>query len=232
MRFIILIITLTFSGFSFSITPEEVIEKMQKVQNASKQLSFSSTFELFKGHKSTEVHSSYTGEFYRNEEGTYQKIKNTEFIYGNDYFLQVSHGEKAMVLGRAQENINQQVDVSELLKSTKELKLNEESGTYEVVILYDTDKPTVFSVVKCKINTKTFHLEQIDLYYRMAQDFSTSFGKKDMHSPHLRIKMKNIKSDDSIERPELLKLSTYITKKNKVLIPTGSCSGYELIDNR
>lgn len=231
MRYLVVLIAFISSGVAFGITPEEVIAKMQKV-SASDQLSYSSKFELFKGHKSNSVHSSYSGEFYRGENGTYQKIKNTEFVYGKDFFLQVSHGEKAMVLGQSQNIVNQQADLSELLKNTKEVKLKEEAGIYEVTILYGEGNTSAFSVVKCKINAGSFQLEQLDLYYKMAQDFSNSSASKDMDYPHLRIKMTDIVSNSETERSELFKLSTYIDKKNNVLIPTGSCSGYELIDNR
>jgi ATP-dependent Zn protease len=88
-----------------------------------------------------------------------------------------------------------------------------------------------FSVVFLRINISTYYIEQLDIYYSYMQDFSTEMNKKDEALPHLKIKFTNINTKPKA-KSSLVSLVTYLKTQNNLLKPTGSCIGYELIDNR
>lgn len=219
------------ASYSFGGQVEDIIKKMRSNFLEVKALEYSSTYELFKGHKSTSVHTSYQGYFYRDEKHVYQKIKNTEFVYGSDFFLKISHDQKALSLDLAQENINREIDLSTIFNFCIEKTAVEKEKYYSITLKYKHGSPTPFGVVKMRIDKKSFQILQLDLYYRNSQNFSDSFRQTDMAQPHLRILFGEIKM---VEKPrkELFEYSNYIGKKADMLYPTGECKGYELIDNR
>ena len=210
---------------------EDILKKMRAEFSEAKRIEYTSTYELFKGHKSAEVNLSYTGFLCRNGKEVYQKINNTEFIYGSDFFLKINHNEQALVLGLAQDNINQEIDMATLFEHCVKKTAVDKGSYYAITLEYKYGSPTPFGVVKMRIDKNSYHLLQLDLYYRNSQDFSTVQGKRDMAQPHLRIKFGEIKVGGT-PKDELFEYSNYIETKKNMLHPTGECKGYTLIDNR
>lgn len=213
------------------MTVDELIHKMASNYEGASQLEYTSSYELFKGYSSTEVYSSYNGYVYRNKGQVYQKIDETEFVYGTDYFLKIGNKEKVMLLDLAQKNINLEVDTDEVLKNCSQKNMEDKGEYYLVTLVYKPMIDLPFSTVKMRIHKTKFQLLQLDLYYRGARDFSTVFGKKDEAKPHLRIKFRNITMSPK-DRSELFQISRYISNTNNRLSPAGKCNGYELVDHR
>ena len=220
----------TFSN-AFAGEVEDLIKKMQAGFSQAKTLEYTCVYELFKGHKGTEIHSAYNGYVCRMDKMVYQKIKNTEFVYGSDYFLKISHEEKALSLDFAQNNIIREVDMSTIFEHCEEKEVKILDNYFAITLKYKYGSPSPFRVVKMRMDKKTFQLLQLDLYYTNSQDFSSTPGRPEMAQPHLRIRFSTMKTGLEVKK-ELFEFSKYIETKNQMLIPAGSCKGYELIDNR
>lgn len=228
----LLLFVLLFSfNHAFAGEVEDLIKKMQARFSQAKTLEYTCAYELFRGHKGTEIHSAYDGYVCRNDKQVYQKIKNTEFVYGTDFFLKISHEEKALSLDLAQTNIVREVDMSTIFEYCEEKNVDAQDTYYTVTLKYKYASPSPFRVVKMRIDKKTFQLTQLDLYYTNSQNFSTIPGRSDMAQPHLRIRFSTMKTELEVKK-ELFEFSKYIETKNQMLIPAGNCKGYELIDNR
>ncbi|MEX1193181.1 MAG: hypothetical protein WED10_15485 [Brumimicrobium sp.] len=208
----------------------EVMEKMRTVYK-SKTLSFNSTYSLFKGHFNNEIHSSYTGKVYKDEEGTYQRIENTEFIYGKEFTLKISHDEKAMVISNAQEVLFGNVDFEMAMKECRSKKIIEKEGEYHIIFHMNATSLVPFTTLTLKIDQSNYTLLQLDLYYSAQEDFSKKFEMRDLKQPHLQIKFSDINFNPN-KKDELLQQSSYLTTTNSVLTTTGKYEGYELIDYR
>ena len=226
-----LLVILFVSSQAFGGQIEDIILKMQTSFSKAKNLEYTSAYELFKGHKSEEIYSSYKGYLCRNEKQVYQKIKNTEFIYGEDYFLKISHDERAVALDLAQKNVNQEINLSTVFEFCTEKEVVEKNDYFAITLIYKYGAPTPFGVVKMRIDKKTYQPLQLDLYYRSSQNFSDKLGMSDMAQPHLRIRFGEMKTPEKMNQ-QLFSFSNYIETKKNILSPTGSCKGYELIDNR
>lgn len=228
--------TIIFIGLIFSLSiakasdVEEVMKKMHAVYK-TKTLSFNTTYSLFKGHFNKEVHSSYTGEIFKSEEGTYQKIKNTEFVYGKDFTLQISHDEKAMVVSNAQEAFFGNVDFEEVMKKCRSNKIIEKEDIFIIIFQLNITSRIPYSTITLKIDRSNYTLKQLDLYYSSQEDFSTKFEEKDLHQPHLQIEFNDISFKPNMSS-SLLMRSTYLKIKNSALITTDKYKDYKLIDNR
>lgn len=215
----------------FALDAKEVIAKMQKVYNKEAHLEYDCTYELFKGHKSVAVETSYTGYVYRNKTNVYQKIDQTEFVYSSDFFMQIDHEEKAVVLGLAQRSVNLDVDLNTALKECSELEIELKEGYYNITMSIKNTSSLPFSMVKMRINKTKYYLDRLDLYYSSVQDFSEDSNKTDNAQPHLRISFKEPKINPK-PKNSYFTLATYFKTENKRLIPTGTVVGYLLIDNR
>lgn len=210
---------------------ETIVARMKEASLKAETMEYRSTYELFKGHSSTEAYSSYSGYLYRSGKRVYQKIHQTEFVYGTDFFLQISHSESAVVLGVAQKNYQREIDLNQIYTHCNKKELKESDEYYLITLYYENGAETPFSIVKLKIAKKNYVLAQLDLYYRKSQDFSSDSKTVDYDRAHLRIKFNDIQLNGKAHN-ELLEFSRYMITKNNMLYPTGSCKGYELIDNR
>jgi len=231
MKAIILIGFLGIIPFSFALTGQEVVKKMQAAYAAMENIEYSATYELFKGHSSKEIHSSYKGYMYRLGTQVYQKIDKTEFVYGSEYFLQISHSEKALVLDLAPKTINMEVDQAVVFNECSQVKLEEFDDFYVVKLIYKATSSLPFSVTKMRIHKGDYLLQQLDFYYTIQENFSNDRRHPEMDQPHLKIRFTDIDTHPKTKET-FFKLDRYIGMNNNTIQPTGNCLGYELIDNR
>ena len=230
MKYRILFLFAILCSVSKAADVKSVLKKMNE-KYAEKNVSFSAKYELFKGHKSNEVHSFYDGLTYSYEGETYQKIDNAEFVYAKDYFLKINHDERAMALSKGQQVINGTVDLDEALKECSSSKLIENGENYVIVFRFLATSSIPCSVIKVSVSKKKFLLKRMDLYYSYQQDFSNNFRVQDMHAPHLRVTYDSINFSPKVQKGKF-DLTTYLSKENSILKPSGVCEGYELIDYR
>ncbi len=205
-----------------------VLAKMK--ENQKSNLSYSMTYQLFKGHKSAMLHSSYDGEVYSFDGNSYKRINHTEMISTNEFNVKIDKDEKVMVLS-ATAILEQEVDVDQALKECSKSVLIEKDDYYHLVFRFNTTSSIPCTAIKIRVDKKTYQVLQLDLFYSTFQDFSTNWKKQDLHQAHLKILFSNIKVSPK-EHPEVFKQSTYLSVTNSILSPNGDYKGYELIDNR
>lgn len=231
MRILLTLIGITISSMTFSLDVKEIIGKMQKLYNDKSNIEYSCKYELYKDHKSEQVTESYDGFFYRNKTNVYQKIDETEFVYATDFFLQISHSEKLLLLDQPQKLINTTIDLDQALKYCSKTQLEEKDGYYAITLWIKSTSDLPFSVVKMRIDKKKYFLERLDIYYTMMEDFSQEYTKKDESRPHLKITFSELKQNP--KQVNYFELDKYITKNNSgILRLTEKYSGFKLIDNR
>lgn len=231
MKLVSSIILVLYSLSAHAISAEELLEKVNKKYANITKIEYNTVYELYKGYKSTTVHSSYEGYLYRDGSKVYQKIDGTEIINGSDFSLKISHQEKAMALGLSAPYQQNDVDLSNALKNCKEKKVEDKGSYYRLKLVYNAISAAPVSVLYLRVNKEDFSLLQVDVYYSTEQDFSTTAGTTDYAKPHLKIRYKNITSTPQ-DKSYLFELSRYLKSSNNLLSPTGECEGYYLIDNR
>jgi outer membrane lipoprotein-sorting protein len=225
----LLILLLANSSFGMSVT--ELIRKMQQVYSDKSTFEYHCTYELFKGHKSDVVEESYKGYVYRDKSEVYQKIDETEFVYANAFFLQISNSEKMISLGQPQKLINTNVDLNSALKNCSKTQLEEKDGYYAVTLIIKNSSDLPFSVIKMRIDKKKYYLERLDIYYSDLTDFSDEFNKKDEEKSHLKITFDAPKFNP--KQVNYFVLDKYLTRSNSgTLSLIDKYSTYQLIDNR
>ena len=226
-----LLVVLSTSLWSFGITVEEVLTQVKEKYSNSKSIEYNTTYELYKGVKSQEIHTSYEGYVYRHGDNAYQKIDDTESIFGSDYFLKINSTEKAVLLDVAQSNLNMEVDLSTILDGCTEKTVTDKGTYYSIRLKFNQVSENPFSLVYLRVNKADYTLQQLDLYYAAEQNFSEVYSVQDNAKPHLKIKFSNINTNPK-ENIEIFEFSNYISVTNNFLAPVGDYKDYELIDNR
>lgn len=231
MKFIIVLACSLVSFVSFGLSPEEIIEKMNSNYMKADRLEYNTVYSLLKGHKSTQVVESYQGYVYRENKDLYQRIHNTEFIYGQDFFSKINHDEKRMELGVPR--VNQNMEVSDVvnLESCSKVELFDKGSYYSIKMYYVFGAQSPFSAVMLRVNKKDFKLLQIDLFYASFQNFSKEALQQDNAQAHLKIEFSKMTTKPK-SKSDLFELAHYVSKTKNILNPTGKYSGYKLIENQ
>jgi len=230
MKRYLLLIVLFVSGFSWSQDLKTILAKVNAAYSG-KNVSYDTRYELFKGHKSNEVHSFYQGKVVSSKGNTYQKVDKTEFVYTESFSVKINADEKALVVLPGQQNIRPELDLEVALRDCAESKVIDKGSFYRIILTMKAGSALQCSVIKLEIDKKKFTLNQIDIYYSFFQDFSATFSQTDMEQPHMRIKFSNVNLDAS-PKERLFLQKTYYSDEGSSLKPTGSYATYRLYDNR
>jgi len=208
-----------------------VIKKMNENYVNSKNYRVNSHYKLFKGHDSGNLIEQYKGFTENSEYGFYQKIGESEKIITKDFYLHISHPERALVYGfPISFNFNQ--DVQGALKLCTSAKLEVVGSDYILTFSYQNGANFEFSKIKLVISKDEYLLKAIDMYYSTLTDFSTKFSQTDYEQPHLQIIFSNYKNSVEMDR-SYFNLSNFLKiGEDHILKTVGTCSGYELIDIR
>lgn len=231
-RIVLSVIGLLFATGAMSQHVDDILNRLREKYQQVERIEYTTVYELFKGHKSPEIVSSYSGYVYRDKKQMYQKIHSTEFVYGSDYFIKTNSDEKAIVLDKKQQLLGLEIDLDAVLKECREKKLkNEGDDHYTIVLALKAESQVPLSMVKLQVDKKNYTLKQLDLYYSTNEDFSADFRKTDLHQPHLRIRFQQVVLNPN-KKDELFVFSRYLQTVRGTHSPTDRYKGYKLIDNR
>jgi hypothetical protein len=215
----------------FAQDVQTVVARMQQVYSGAESLSYKSTYTLYKGSAITAPVSTYEGYIYRQGKELYQKIDQSAYIYGTDFFLKINYGEEAIEIEPAQASLQTDIDLEVALKVCSASRITETRDHYLVTLIYDQQSGIPFSSVLLRISRQDFTLQQLDLFYANAQDFSGSSKEPDLNLPHLQITFSDLQLNPG-PQPELLQLSSYIETISGALQPKVPFETYSLNDNR
>ena len=230
MRTVYIVIFLMIINHAYSMDALDVIKRMQQVYTAEK-LEYQCKYELFKGHESNVAHESYAGYIYRRHNYVYQKIGQTELVFSKGFSIRINHEEQAIALHEAQKAPPLDINTEQALKECSQVLVEDKGIYYEIKLLLKPLSTLPFSSISMQIRKKDYHLQQLDLYYSLVQDFSANSNKSDLQQPHMKVTFGELELSP-VDRPELFAFNTYLKKEDNILIPADTCTGYELIDNR
>ncbi len=231
MRSVLIIVCLLFGLQAFCLDGKELIQKMQSFYRSNERIEYTTRYQLFKGHRSTNVETQYEGYNFKDGSNFYQRIKQTEFVYGKEFFLRINSEDQTLEYDHALPFWSNGADFEKAMNECREVKVEESENTYTVILLFKITSQSDFSVMRIKMDKTDYHLVQLDFYYSARQDFSTERTVKDLHQPHLRILFENLRTDVE-KKDKLFRISSYLAETGHFLKPVGKYSEFELIDNR
>jgi len=231
MRYISLFLGILLPLIGFGQSVEEVMSKMAANYASTSHIEYKMTYELFKGHKSTEVNASYNGYCYKYKSNLYQKIDNTEFVYTPKMCVKTNLEEKAMIISPGKSEILLgEINLDQTLKLCKEKKIEIGEKYYVVTLIIKNQSQLPVSVIKLKIEKKKYQVIQMDIYYTDEIDFSQDYTKTDFHLPHMKIKFNEIILNPK-SKEALFDLEKYLSKSNSgKYTPNGLYKEFELTD--
>jgi len=230
MKGILLFIGLFCFASAWTQDVKSVLTKVNATY-ANKNVSYSTKYELYKGHKATKIHSFYTGEVVSQDGNIYQKIDKTEFIYTEKFSVKINSDEKALVVLAGQKNISPELNLELALKECSSSELVDKGSYYSIVMIMKPASSLQCSVIQLRVDKESFTLQQIDVYYSFLQDFSAVYTQQDLNQPHMKIKFTNMNLNASA-KTGLFSQSSYYSIDNSVLKAIGKYATYILHDNR
>lgn len=208
---------------------KELFKLVEQAYNQHETFSVQTKYQLFKGNFRGELVESYGGVILKNQENYYQKVNTTEFIYTNDFSLQISHPEKTM-LYLAESKMNLPIFQSDILFKNSTNAVQRSFGNYNSVHFYFEDKISEFKEVVFKIHKQSHRIAQIEYYYAEKINMSKIENKKDFQQPCLRILFSDFTTKPAIEST-LFKRETYFSNVKNKLVGTGNYKSYNILNN-
>jgi hypothetical protein len=228
--FCLIISFLPFIGLSLDV--KSIMAKMRKVYEGSKNIEYSTTYDLMKGHKTNVVHSTYNGYFYKLGDLAYQKIDQTEFVYFKDYFFKINHKEKAAIIEKAQQFEYYNSSIDNVISECSKINIEESEGFTTIIFFIKNTSSIPFSIIRLKLDADKFYIKQLDFYYTNQQDFSTKRNVVDKEKPHLRIKFIKTNFKPSVKKKYFNEQTYFKSPQKKYFELKEEWKNYEFIDNR
>lgn len=210
----------------------EILSKSESVYKVNKNLSLSLNYKLYTTYSSNVVSEGYNGRLLIQNESTYIKIHNTEFLQNPAISLKINHDQKMMIVfNMPEKNIElNPTNLTSLLKSFKTRKVIDK-GNYWVCTL-QTGKYTqmIYGKVELHINKKTHKITKQILYFLEKAMYKDSKGNEKYDYPRLEIVISDIEVSES-EKKSAFDIKTYITKEGNKILPSKKYSNYTLHKN-
>jgi hypothetical protein len=232
MKLIICLIIPFIPLIGLSLDVKSILGKMRKVYESSKNIEYSTTYDLIKGHKTNDIATSYNGYFYKQGKQVYQKIDQTEFVYFKDYFFKINHKEKAAVIEKAQQYEYYNSSIDNVISECSKINIEENEGFVTLIFYIKNTSSIPYSVIRLKLDADKYYIKQIDFYYSNDQDFSTKRDVIDKHKPHLRIKFLKTNLNPDVQKKYFKEESYFKTSHKKYFELKEEWKNYEFIDNR
>jgi len=171
---------LSLSAMTGTAYMKNIRANYEELNNFQVQIAYT----LYKGHDGDEVIESYTSSYAKSDELVYRSIGGTEYINGENYFLNVNHAQQVIIISDKSNLELLEGDLNTSLEMCRDVVVNTgtENDVITLFIKNETDLP--YSRIELKVNKK-FWIQEIVFYYAGKQNFSGSYFKTDMAQPKL-----------------------------------------------
>ncbi|PHR44317.1 MAG: hypothetical protein COA32_14990 [Fluviicola sp.] len=206
---------------------DAVFKKLEEKYGNNNEYAFSMSYKLYKGHNSGKLSEQYNAQLFHSSKGTYQKIKNTEFVSTSQFSIKINHDEKAIVVTNgAKQNFFK--EYKNALKAASSYELSEKNGNYNINIFFFGPTNLPYYKLNLIVNKSNYELKEVNLYYSSETDFDPSFNTSEWAKPHLKI-LYTKGSMDQLDNSWFLKENYYKIKSGKLVL-NDKYSGYSVIN--
>jgi hypothetical protein len=228
MRYLFLTTIFIISCYGVSQDMKSILTEVQKVYFDTKFYSVSSKYILFQGHNTGRIHEIYNGISIKNNSVFYQKIHKTEHLITPEIGIKISNEEKAMLLVKKPSMNDLTINLDKIISTSNQNKTYTK-GNYYILEFYFDNTFSEYEKLIIKIYKKNFHISQMDYFYSMDKDFSTSKSHSEYAKPHLRISFYDFKYSPSINEKNFM-LESYFTRTKDGYISSEYYPNYEIIN--
>ncbi len=213
-------------------TCDEVLKNTSQYITAQSDLTYDTTYRLYKTATSSTIHEQYKGVYNKTaDHKVYCKIENTEFISNQDVSITISHAEKIVQLSSPSYalGMSSSFDSKALKKEYKDQRFIDKGEFWEIVLVPNS-MTTDYQKIVLHVS-KQYQLRKQVFYYAKGIDFSSDYRTSDVQYPRLEITYNNYNNE--IKDHKRFNTSQYVTlasNNTKTLVP--HLSNYELLDVR
>lgn len=229
MRYFLQILFLAASIQLYPQSSTAILQKVKEQYYSAKPLQFSTVYNLYRNASAKKVYESYTGNYCKNAgNDLYLKINDTEFLVTKKVSLQVSNGEKMMLVTKPGNISKEGYDITKMLALFKTGRVKDLKSHWEIELT--TKAPGVAFSKAVLFVGKDYFIQKQVYYYNTQMNFSKNLQKSDLQYPRLEILFgKPSRKAIPLSRFDT---SAYFDVKGNTIRPKGSYSTYQLIDQR
>lgn len=190
-------------------------------------------YQLFRGHKGTEVLDSYANVMHLTPTGSHRKVYTDEVVTSDSLMLVLDHEFKTMQLSTYTPASIAFVDekLKNNLTNCEDIIVREKDNGLRTIQLTFKEKSTVpYSLVRVTID-KDYWIKHITFYYATQLDFSQNTFNPDYDFPRLEVTYTALKKNWK-DKKGITSLTNYIALTDGVYRPTALYKDYKLIDIR
>lgn len=215
-------------NISFAQSAREVLESYNKEFSKPRYMKYSTTYTLYKGHKSKEILESYAGVFKKNKQNeAYLKAKSNELITNKGMSITVSNTEKAVFLEKPRPYSSGEFDLKQLLPYFKLEPLEIKDGVFVVKLISTPASGLPYNKIEVFVDKKYQVIKQV-FYFSTAYNMSDNPQKPNYIYPRLVIQNTNYNYDPIPE--SVFKSESYVTIKGKSI--ASKLMSYKVYDKR
>jgi outer membrane lipoprotein-sorting protein len=224
----ILFFLLVVNAISFAGTGAEFLEQIRANYSELNSLSVQMRYDLYKGHKGTELTESYTSFYARDGKKSYRKINTVEIINNEEYTIQINHTDHLITLAEPSKNelFDSNLEASLAFCNNVIVESNANGQLIQLIIKPNVDLP--FSRLEIQVDKKLF-VSSIVFYYSTQMDFSGDYQNPKLDLPRLVVTYENL-SKRWKDNDHLLETSSYLSTQENTIKPSDPLSGYNLLN--
>lgn len=216
------------SGWSFSLSAEKLIEKIQQAYDGDYH--YSAKYSVFAGHKSSKAIDNYSGETFKVRNSIYQQIGESEFISTPLFSMQILSKEKIILLKNAGKVPAESFSFKDLKLNAEKLEIEESSDHFILTISYKKSISSDIALTRLVVNKTDFFVVEMTLFNHSKELFELENGTKIEEQLKLKVEFSQKLSKESSN--EQFKLERYIKDTNNAATVSAAYNGYELYDLR
>lgn len=212
------------------VTANELLKKVSSFYSKNQNLSFNTQYNLYLDYTTKNVYEQYRGMILKKNNVNYFKIKNTEFIAFKDYGLKISHEEKALIIEKSANTMqNSPLMLYDYEKDFKS-KIIESNQSFYVCELVPAAKVSqiMLSKVLIYIKKSDYTISKQVLYFIEKMESEDEKKRIKESIPRLEIvftpRIKNEVKDNL-----LIKRDNYFTEKGNNIVISKRFSKYQII---
>lgn len=212
------------------LTPKKWLEKIRDKYQHMESVDMLMQYQLYKGHNSNTMHSSYDVIYKRNGNHFYQKIANYEVIVNEDYSITIHHENGLIIVSNPAKIELFDVNIENSLKQCQNIDISYSRKSVQVSMFMHQKSNLPFARIDVFAN-KNSELEKIVLYYSHQTNFSDSYFNPEYDKARLEIHYLSAKPQWK-DQNNILNTETYFSVENMKIITTDLFKNYQVLDYR
>lgn len=219
---------------SFAQTANEDFRKVNAAYSKHQSLSMNVTYTLYSNYSSTVAHDKQKGVYMRQGDKYYSRLLGVETMNNGKTIIVTDHNDKVMLVADPPQTQKSPtpLDIDSMLATCGETKYSETKAGQKVYSMsFDKRKYLEYSKVDIYINSQTWLIDKIVLYYREQVSLDPDNDNALKEAPRVEITYSSVITNPAFDKEQFSE-NKFIASAGGKLKATGAYAGFEVINQK